>query len=65
MAYGFYVAVKLVAYVAWCWVGLRLWQVASASLARAIGLGLFRLVIGVAFGIAIFLILSPQPEGLV
>jgi hypothetical protein len=64
MKYAFYVAVKLVAYIAWCWVGLRLWHVASAKVPKAIGFGVLRLAIGVVFGVAIFLMVSPQPTDL-
>ena len=50
-----YVAVKLIAYIAWCWLGLRLWRVGSATLISAIALGSLRLAIGVVFGVTIFL----------
>jgi hypothetical protein len=65
MAYLLYVAVKLVVYIAWCWVGLRLWRIASASFGQAAILGILRLAIGVAFGVAIFLSGPIQPEHLV
>ncbi len=64
MAYVFYVAVKLISYIAWCWVALRLWR-GSGSLIRAAGFGILRLAIGVVFGIAIFFIASTQPEDVV
>ena len=60
----FYVAVKLFSYVAWCWVGLWIWQSASSGIIKAIGLGMVRLVIGVSFGVGIFLLLPVQPENL-
>ena len=50
-----YVAVKLIAYIAWCWLGLRLWRVGSATFISAIALGSLRLAIGVVFGVTIFL----------
>ena len=53
MAYLFYVAIKLICYAAWCWVGLRLWR-ASANLKKAAGFGVLRLAIGVAFGTVVF-----------
>jgi hypothetical protein len=66
MAYVIYVAVKLISYIAWCWVGLRLWRAESASFSRAGMLGLFRLTIGVVFGVAIFFFAgSIQPERLI
>jgi len=64
MAYLIYVAVKLICYIAWCWVGLRLWRVPPVSFTRAVGFGFLRLAIGVAFGIAIFFVVPTQPEGL-
>jgi hypothetical protein len=62
MAYLLYVAVKLISYIAWCWFGLRLWRAGSASLIKAAGLGILRLGIGVAFGLAIFFLVQAQPE---
>jgi hypothetical protein len=64
MSYFLYVAVKLVAYSLWCWVGLRLFEAHSVSFIKASGFGLLRLCIGIAFGIAIFLLLRAQPEDL-
>ncbi len=64
MAYLFYIAVKLISYIARCWVALRLWGASSTSLIRAGGFGIFRLALGVVFGIAIFFVLSTQPEDL-
>jgi hypothetical protein len=63
MAYLLYVAVKLIVYIAWCWVGLRLWRV-HAGFAKAAGFGLIRLAIGVMFGIAIFFVVPAQPQDL-
>jgi hypothetical protein len=62
MAYLLYVAVKLISYIAWCWVALRLWRPGSATLVRATGFGLLRLAIGVAFGVTIFFAASIEPE---
>ncbi len=64
MPYVLYVSVKLIAYIAWCWVGLRLWRIPSASLGKAAGFGILRLAIGVAFGAVIFFIAPAQREGL-
>jgi hypothetical protein len=61
MAYVLYVAVKLVSYIAWCWLALRLWRPESASVIRASGFGLLRLAIGVAFGITIYFAGSIEP----
>jgi len=65
MAYVLYVAVKLIVYIAWCWVGLRLWRVGSANFGRAAAFGFLRLLIGVVFGVAIFFAGPIQPEQLV
>jgi type IV secretory pathway VirB2 component (pilin) len=62
MAYAFYVAVKLLSYIAWCWVALRIWQGASVSLAKAAGFGVLRLAIGIVFGVTIFFVASTGPE---
>jgi len=64
MAYLLYVAVKLIAYIAWCWVGLRLWRAESASLVRAATFGVLRLAIGIVFGLVIFFAASTQAEDL-
>jgi hypothetical protein len=64
MAFLLYVAVKLIVYIAWCWVGLRLWRTASANFGRAASLGILRLAMGVAFGVAIFLSGPVEPEHL-
>jgi hypothetical protein len=49
-----YVAVKLLAYVGWSGVGLLVLRREQSSWARAASLGLFRLGLGVAFGLVIF-----------
>jgi hypothetical protein len=64
MAYLLYVAVKLMVYIAWCWVGLRLWRLESATFLPAAIFGVIRLIIGVLFGVAIFLSGPIQPEHL-
>jgi hypothetical protein len=43
-------------------VALRLWRADVANICRATGFGLVRLAIGVAFGVAIFLMVPTQPE---
>ena len=58
MAYAFYVAVKLIAYAAWCWYGLRLWRPTSSTLSRAMLFGTARLAIGIGFGLMIFTFVS-------
>jgi hypothetical protein len=65
MAYVLYVAVKLISYIAWCWVALRLWRAGSAGFIRATGFGLLRLAIGVAFGITIYFMGSIEPEDVI
>ena len=62
MGYALYVAVKLIAYVAWCWLALRLWRTSAASVGNATAFGLIRLAIGVGFGIVIFFAASIDPE---
>ena len=54
MEYVLYVAVKLIAYISWCWFGLRIWHAGSAIVLRAIAMGVLRLAIGIGFGITIF-----------
>lgn len=49
-----YAAVKLVAYSAWCLVGLRALRAAAAGLGSALALGAIRWLIGLGFGIVIF-----------
>jgi hypothetical protein len=62
MPYLLYVAVKLACYVGWCWAGLRFWQPRSSNVPMAFVFGVVRLVIGVAFGIAIFIVIPAQPS---
>lgn len=57
-----YVLIKLVFYIGWCWVGLRLWQPESSRWRRASAFGLLRLAIGVMFGVAIFFTIPIQRD---
>jgi hypothetical protein len=50
-----YVAVKYAAYAAWCFLGIRLLRGVTPPLSSALGLGFVRLLLGIFFGIAIFL----------
>ena len=55
-----YLLGKYVAYSVWCYFGLRLFNQANAPVGRALGFGLVRLLIGIAFGFAIaFLVMLP------
>jgi len=50
-----YFVVKLLAYCIWCYFGLRLFQSNRRFLpARALGFGVFRLLLGFFFGIVIY-----------
>ena len=52
-----YIALKYLAYAAWCFVGLSLLSAISpVSLARALGFGLLRLLLGLMFGLFIYLV---------
>ena len=62
MPYLLYIAVKLICYMGWCWLGLRLWQTHSAGIGKAAALGILRLAIGVGFGIVIFVVVPAQRE---
>jgi hypothetical protein len=64
MAYLVYVLVKLACYTAWVWLGLRLWRPDSATPLRAMSFGVLRLVIGVMFGVGIFILLPVESYGL-
>src|SRR5262249_7249631 len=64
MDYLFYVAVKFVCYVAWCWLGLRIWRLEAATLLRVSGFGLLRLAIGVVAGISIFFFVPVRADEL-
>ena len=61
MAYAIYIAVKLLSYSLWCWVGLR-WIWGSPSFPRALGFGVLRLMIGIFFGVAIFFFFPASPN---
>lgn len=54
MQYVIYVLIKLAFYTAWCWIGLRLWRPDSTRWRTATAFGIFRLAIGVFFGLTIF-----------
>lgn len=64
MEYAIYVAVKLLSYSLWCWIGLRWIWPGSASFARAIAFGLLRLLIGIFFGVVVFFSFSSSPDHL-
>lgn len=51
-----YIAVKYVAYAAWCALGVHLLRVASSHLSSSLLFGFARLLIGGCFGIAVFLV---------
>src|SRR5882762_5689626 len=54
-----YFVVKLIAYCAWCFVGLRLFQPNARLLpARALGFGVLRLFMGFFFGILVYFLSS-------
>jgi hypothetical protein len=59
-----YVSAKLATYSAWSWLGLRLLAPRAANLGRAIGYGLVRVVIGIGFGILVFLFYRTDNENL-
>lgn len=50
-----YIAVKYVAYAAWCRVGVGLLRASGFWLRTSLLFGFIRLVIGVCFGVAVFL----------
>jgi hypothetical protein len=50
-----YVAVKFAAYAGWCFVGLRWLGSGPVRLRSALGAGVVRLLLGVFFGLGIFL----------
>jgi hypothetical protein len=51
-----YIALKYLAYAAWCFVGLSLLSVSPVGLSRALGFGLLRLLLGFMFGLFIYLV---------
>jgi hypothetical protein len=56
LGYAVYLAVKAMAYVGWCFAGLRLLDPGRAApWRRALGLGLARLGRGIVLGLVIFL----------
>ena|SRR5215467_9726071 len=64
MGYVLYVAVKLIAYIGWCWLGLRLWRPGFASLPRGVLFGVVRLAIGIGFGVVVFFAFYTGPDNL-
>ena len=57
MGFIAYIALKYLAYSAWCFVGLSLLSAFSrGSLSRAFGFGLLRLSLGLMFGLFIYLV---------
>ena len=54
-ALALYFAVKGAAYCGWCALGVRRFRPASARLPWALGLGTLRLMLGLFFGVLIFL----------
>jgi hypothetical protein len=55
LTFLFYVAIKYAAYAGWCFVGIRWLGAPPATLRSALGAGAVRLLLGVFFGLAIFL----------
>lgn len=51
-----YIAVKYVAYAAWCALGVHVLRVRSSRLSTSLFWGLIRLLIGVCFGVAVFVV---------
>ena len=57
MGFIAYITLKYLAYVAWCFLGFRvLTSFSRGTLSRAFGIGLIRLLIGLIFGVVIYLI---------
>jgi hypothetical protein len=54
MQFALYVIVKLLCYSGWCWLGLRIWRRAEATVPKALGYGIIRLAIGIGFGVGVF-----------
>ena len=63
MIYLLYVVVKLLAYSAWCWVGLR-WLRNIGSIGAASAYGFLRLFVGIVFGVVIFFSYQPPAKNL-
>jgi len=55
LVFLFYVVVKYAAYTIWCYTGLR-WLLQKDSLRAGMGFGFARLLLGVIFGVGIFVI---------
>jgi len=56
LGFLFYVGVKFVAYASWCALGLHVLGHQKPRVGKALGTGLVRLLIGVFFGVGIFLV---------
>lgn len=56
--YALYIASKLFGYSAWCALGLVL--VKRAAFPRALGFGFIRLLLGLGFGFAVFILYHPD-----
>jgi len=54
-SFFFYVIVKFIAYAAWCYAGLR-WLRQRDSFRAGLGFGFLRLLLGVFFGVGIFVV---------
>jgi len=60
MGYVFYILVKLLSYMAWCWLGLMLLRPGPVLWSKALGFGMLRLAIGIVFGVLIFFLVPVQ-----
>ncbi len=63
MALLFYIVVKFVAYVVWCAYGWYLLHKCAAGYGTAVRLGGLRWLMGVGFGVLIFLFLPTDAQG--
>ena|SRR5579862_3478087 len=54
IGYLIYLVVKFLAYSGWCYVGLRILR-KSASWSGSLGYGVLRVVLGIIFGVSVFL----------
>ncbi|MSR63503.1 MAG: hypothetical protein EXS08_13760 [Planctomycetes bacterium] len=53
---GAYLVLKAAAYCTWCWVGVRVFRPErAAKLGLGVGLGVLRMLLGLVFGVGIFL----------
>ena len=56
LSFAIYVAIKYFAYVTWCYLGIRLLRESESRGIAAFWFGFVRLLLGVFFGVTIFLI---------